>query len=119
MAENKDRQKLIDRIKGLDAINNEDKSAIIELISENTKYGLVWENKVEDIEQMLKDKLPIIVEDTKKRIINDTNNEKYPNHVIIEGDNLHALTTLCYTHEGKIDVIYIDPPYNRGEDDFV
>jgi adenine-specific DNA-methyltransferase len=37
-----------------------------------------------------------------------------PNHILIEGDNLEALTALSYTHEGKIDVIYIDPPYNTG-----
>ena len=42
-----------------------------------------------------------------------------PNHIIIEGDNLEALTALTYTHEGKIDVIYIDPPYNTGNKDFV
>lgn len=39
--------------------------------------------------------------------------------MIIEGDNLEALTTLTYTHEGKIDVIYIDPPYNTGNKDFI
>ncbi len=37
---------------------------------------------------------------------------------MIEGDNLHALTALTFTHEGKIDVIYIDPPYNTGNKDF-
>ena len=42
-----------------------------------------------------------------------------PNHILIEGDNLEALTALAYTHEGKIDVIYIDPPYNTGNKDFV
>ena len=40
-----------------------------------------------------------------------------PSHIIIEGDNLEALTALTYTHEGKIDVIYIDPPYNTGKAD--
>ncbi len=40
------------------------------------------------------------------------------NHTLIEGDNLHALTTLNYTHAGRIDVIYIDPPYNTGNRDF-
>jgi adenine-specific DNA-methyltransferase len=37
---------------------------------------------------------------------------------LIEGDNLHALTALTFTHEGKVDVIYIDPPYNTGNKDF-
>lgn len=32
---------------------------------------------------------------------------------------MEALTALTYTHEGKIDVIYIDPPYNTGNKDFV
>jgi adenine-specific DNA-methyltransferase len=41
-----------------------------------------------------------------------------PNHTLIEGDNLHALTALTFTHEGEIDVIYIDPPYNTGNKDF-
>ena len=41
-----------------------------------------------------------------------------PNHILIEGDNLVSLTTLAYTHAGKIDVIYIDPPYNTGNKDF-
>lgn len=45
--------------------------------------------------------------------------ERIPNHILIEGDNLEALTALSYTHEGKIDVIYIDPPYNTGNKDFV
>lgn len=42
--------------------------------------------------------------------------DDYPNHILIEGDNLHALTALTFTHEGKIDVIYIDPPYNTGKE---
>ena len=43
----------------------------------------------------------------------------HPNHILIEGDNLHALTCLTYTHSNKVDVIYIDPPYNTGNKDFV
>lgn len=41
-----------------------------------------------------------------------------PNHILIERDNFHALTALTFTHEGKIDVIYINPPYNTGNKDF-
>ena len=47
------------------------------------------------------------------------NNDGKPTHILIEGDNFHSLTCLNYTHHGKIDVIYIDPPYNTGNDDFV
>ncbi|MBQ3618433.1 MAG: site-specific DNA-methyltransferase, partial [Bacteroidales bacterium] len=46
------------------------------------------------------------------------NDDGKPTHIIIEGDNYHALTCLNYTHKGKIDVIYIDPPYNTGSDGF-
>lgn len=51
------------------------------------------------------------------RLSTDNQGVNNPNHIIIEGDNLEALTALSYTHAGKIDVIYIDPPYNTGKDD--
>lgn len=113
-----DRQYLRNLVNGLQGISAEDRSQLLQLVNEQKRYGLVWEDKPEEAEQIMKEKLPIIEEVEDKRIINDTSEEKYPNHIIIEGDNLHALTTLCYTHEGKIDVIYIDPPYNTGNKDF-
>jgi adenine-specific DNA-methyltransferase len=41
-----------------------------------------------------------------------------PHHTVINGENFHALEALTYTHRGKIDVIYIDPPYNTGAKDW-
>lgn len=41
-----------------------------------------------------------------------------PYHTVINGENFHALEALTYTHRGKIDVIYIDPPYNSGATDW-
>lgn len=41
-----------------------------------------------------------------------------PSHVVINGENYYALETLLYTHHGKVDVIYIDPPYNTGSADW-
>jgi adenine-specific DNA-methyltransferase len=76
---------------------------------------LVWEDKPEDVEEQLRENLPVLKEVKDRAIING---EEYPNHILIEGDNLHALTTLTFTNEGKIDVIYIDPPYNTGNKDF-
>jgi adenine-specific DNA-methyltransferase len=73
----------------------------------------VWEDKPEDVEENLRSELPVLIEDKKKAILSE--NPDAPNHILIEGDNLEALTTLAYTHEGKIDVIYIDPPYNTGK----
>jgi adenine-specific DNA-methyltransferase len=41
-----------------------------------------------------------------------------PSHVVVNGENYYALETLLYTHDGKVDVIYLDPPYNTGADDW-
>ena len=38
-----------------------------------------------------------------------------PFHTVINAENFHALETLLFTHRGRIDCIYIDPPYNTGE----
>ena len=100
----------------LEGLTNEEKSALLELLNKQKKYGLVWEEKPEDVEERLRDSLPVFKE-VKERAILSTSPDA-PNHILIEGDNLEALTALSYTHEGKIDVIYIDPPYNTGNKDF-
>lgn len=41
-----------------------------------------------------------------------------PFHTVINGENFHALEALTFTHRGKVDVIYIDPPYNTGAKDW-
>lgn len=41
-----------------------------------------------------------------------------PCHTVINGENYHALKALTYTHRGKVDVVYIDPPYNTGAKDW-
>lgn len=79
------------------------------------KYGLVWMDVPEAFEDDVENKLPILKEVPELAIKND---DGKPTHILIEGDNYHALTCLNYTHKGKIDVIYIDPPYNTGEGDF-
>ena len=77
----------------------------------------MWEEKTEEVEEKMRDHLPVLTE-VKERAIN-TDLQDAPNHILIEGDNLEALTALSYTHEGKVDVIYIDPPYNTGNKDFI
>lgn len=106
-----DKTKLAERIRQLGGLTAEEKSSLLALLHEQKRYGLIWEEKPEEVEIQLQDKLPILLEVTDKRlpVVNGA-----PNHILIEGDNLHALTCLSYTHEGKIDVIYIDPPYNTG-----
>lgn len=114
-----DKYGLIEKIKKLEGLTNDEKSALIGLLREHKRYGLVWEDKKEAVEDELKTQLPVLKEVKERAIINDSETEHYPNHILIEGDNLHALTVLSYTHAGSIDVIYIDPPYNTGHKDFV
>lgn len=109
------KQDLISKIKQLDGVTQDERAYLINLVNTKKKYGLVWENKREDVEEQLRNNLPVLKEVKDKAIINGADN---PNHILIEGDNLHALTALTFTHEGRIDVIYIDPPYNTGNKDF-
>lgn len=106
---------LIHILKQLQGISDEERAYLINLVNTKKKYGLVWEDKPEDVEEQLRENLPVLKEVKERAIING---EEYPNHILIEGDNLHALTALTFTHENKVDVIYIDPPYNTGENDF-
>lgn len=111
-----DKQALREKIQGLEVLSNEDKSQLLALLAEQKKYGLVWEDSKEDAEEVLREKIPVLHEVIEKRL--DDGGDDAPNHILIEGDNLYALTALTYTHEGKVDVIYIDPPYNTGHKDF-
>ncbi len=107
-----DKTELIKKLRDLEGLSDEEKSNLIGLLRQHKKYGLVWEDKQEDVEERLREQLPVLTEVKERRIISDAPDA--PNHILIEGDNLEALTALSYTHEGKIDVIYIDPPYNTG-----
>ena len=80
------------------------------------KYGLVWEKEREPEKVVLEcaKHLPILKVVDEKTLKTDASDD----NILIEGDNYHALSVLCYTHKEKIDVIYIDPPYNTGQDDF-
>lgn len=113
----KDRANLIKRISTIEGLTDNERSALLGLLRENKSYGLVWEDKPEDIEERLRDELPILTEVPERAIISE--DKDAPNHILIEGDNLETLATLAYTHEGKIDIIYIDPPYNTGNKDFI
>lgn len=113
------KRQIINKVKELEGLTKDEKEYLVNIVNYSKEYGLVWENKPEIVEEELKTKLPILKEVKEKAIIKDTKKENYPNHILIEGDNLHALTTLSFTHENKIDIIYIDPPYNTGNKDFV
>lgn len=113
---------LIHKLKQLEGITDHERAYLINLVNTKKKYGLVWEDKPEEVEEQLRENLPVLKEVKELAIINGDvtlSGAEVPNHILIEGDNLHALTALTFTHEGKIDVIYIDPPYNTGNKDFI
>jgi len=80
------------------------------------KYGLVWEQHEEAVDVMMQDNIPVFTEVAEKEIV-AAPGEGF--NFILEGDNLHSLRLLEKTHKGRIDLIYIDPPYNTGNKDFV
>lgn len=90
--------------------------AEIKRLKNNKKYGLVWEHKKEQVIEDFETQQPYLEEVTEKRIDGPSDE---PVNMIIEGDNFEALSVLNYTHAGKVDVIYIDPPYNTGNKDFI
>lgn len=114
------RDKMIEFLETLKEQHSDDESLIAinqiekELVSK--RYGLVWEEHEEAVDVMMRDNIPVFTE-TKEREICMMPGEDY--NFLLEGDNLHSLHLLEKTHRGKVDVIYIDPPYNTGGKDFV
>lgn len=116
------RQRMLEFLHKIKEEHKDDDSILIalgEIESELTakKYGLVWEQHEEAVDVMMRDNIPVFTEDM-DREITCASGGVY--NFILEGDNLHSLRLLEKTHAGRIDVIYIDPPYNTGKkDDFV
>ncbi|WP_373760728.1 site-specific DNA-methyltransferase [Streptococcus ferus] len=99
--------------------NHEELPKLEKLIGliDSKRYGLVWEEHAELVEEEMKIKIPVFIEDEIRKIHGNPDSTDY--NFLLEGDNLHSLHLLKKTHAGKIDVIYIDPPYNTGNKDFV
>ena len=99
-----------------------------------TTYGLVWhrdvpQEKIDVLinpdartpEEMFANEVagkpfPVLKEVKSKQVVSDKNDQT---HILIEGDNYHSLAVLNFTHQEAVDVIYIDPPYNTGNNDFI
>ena len=118
----KKREKIIENIQVMrDKLQDEPELLVtlndIESQLNKRKYGLVWEEHEEKIDQEITNNIPVFEEQKDLEIV--SNEEGKSTNFIIEGDNLHALYLLEKTHRNKVDLIIIDPPYNRGLNDFV
>lgn len=83
-------------------------------LESSQRLGLVWRDIPEAVETLLRDEVPVLIAEPGLDVAGKLPSEQ--SHILIEGDNLHALHVLQATHRGAIDVIYIDPPYNTGND---
>ncbi len=121
----KKRDDLLDKIKQIRAFiaaapQDENTGNLLSYLSDlekdvnGKKYGLVFEEHREEIDEVLDTHTPVLTEDADLFI--DHGGQM---NFLIEGDNLASLKLLEKTHRGKIDLIYIDPPYNTGNKDFI
>ena len=114
------RAEMLEYLNHLKEIHTDDESRIalskIETALTEKKYGLVWEEHEEEVDKQLVHNIPVFREVEDKKILADENGDF---NFLLEGDNLHSLKLLEKTHKGKVDVIYIDPPYNTGNKDFI
>lgn len=115
------REQMISFLEKLKEQHSDDESLIainqIEKELTSKKYGLVWEEHEEEVDVKMQTHIPVFTEVKEREIVGDSDSEEY--NFLLEGDNLHSLKLLEKTHRGKIDVMYIDPPYNTGHKDFI
>ena len=112
------RERMLDFLRILKEQHADDDSlkAIGEIEKElkSKKYGLVWEEHEEAVDVMMQTHIPVLTEVIEHEVVGNPNSEQY--NFLLEGDNLHSLKILEKTHKGRIDLIYIDPPYNKDKD---
>ena len=105
-------------IQGISTYSSRTKEQLIqevERLRKRKKYGLIWEDKPEDVVLQCQENIPILKEVKNRKIVSK---DLLPTNILIEGDNYHSLSVLNYTHQEKVDLIYIDPPYNTGATDW-
>ena len=122
MLSEQDLYKIKEIISNSQEIDTKSKNELLDKFNKSNLngYGLNFVRSIEDVEKKTypynKDKFIFLNDDTEKEIFKG---EDLTNNIIFEGDNLESLKVLNSTHKGKIDIIYIDPPYNTGNKDFV
>ena len=117
------KEKALETIKSGDM---DDIQALLDDLEErlNTKkYGLIWEHGGDDEDSAFEPEYVVLdyqhkLPYPKLREDLSTNPDKANGNMLLEGDNYIWLKILEQTHAGKIDIIYIDPPYGTGKKDF-
>lgn len=85
-----------------------------ETLAKEERYELNWAGKYDSFKEIQKQTTATLIPDIENSIDFDTSE-----NIFIEGENLEALRVLQKSYYGKIKMIYIDPPYNTGNDSFV
>jgi len=89
----------------------------LEALNQRLSYGLFWDEdhpeNVETFDEEARGAYPILRANPS---LSRAASGGRPTHLLIEGDNYHALSVLAYTHANSVDLVLIDPPYNTGED---
>lgn len=113
----RDRMKLfLETLK--DSNNSDDQIRAINEIEnflDEKRFGLVWEEHEEAVDVKMRTNIPVFSDCPDKKIVGDSSS---PVNFLVEGDNLHTLYLLEKSLKSRVDVIYIDPPYNTGNKDF-
>lgn len=111
----RDVQKLINLINNGAA--KADVLAGLEALNQRLSYGLFWDEdhpeNFEVFDEQARGAYPVIKANP---ALSQLAQPDRPTHLLIEGDNYHALSVLAYTHANSVDLVLIDPPYNTGED---
>lgn len=102
--------------KSLEDYSREELLEFIKHLRSRKKFGLVWEEKPENVSLLCETNLPVLRE-VKELAIDSSSG--VPTNFLIEGDNYLSLAALNFTHSSQIDFIYCDPPYNTGNKDFI
>lgn len=102
---NKDQKELAKRI--LDAAPENEVDKWFQLLIQKVKLGFTFDSAPEVFQGAIS-----LLEEDKSRRINVGEDVAEDENLLIVGENYDALKNLLITHKNKIDIIYIDPPYN-------
>lgn len=102
--------------KKLQNLSKEELIEEIRSLINRDSFGLIYEKQIDNEIERLKDEVPYIVENEDLTVVKS---EDLNYGSIIEGDNYHSLKILSQYFKNKVDVIYIDPPYNTGANNWV